>query len=320
MPSLTETSVCSALTMPLPGDGKAPEWVQLLPAGNVQPNDGRPGWMLKDAGAVIAASMASAPHGLLAIDYDHAADLAAPKGGTAPAAGWITALESRDGGIWGKVDWTLSGSHAIASKEYRFLSPSFQHTPDRAVTRIIGAGLTNRPALTMLPALASSQGDTMNSTLLAILEALGLPGNADHAAILATIAKLKDGTSTATASAIPDPALYVPRALYDEASTALASVRSSIVDGQAVAKVDAAICAGKITPAQREWGLALCRQNPDSFDAFASVAPAAFAKLSRETLPGVGPSDPAVSNHLTADQLALCKSMGLDPADYAKNL
>ncbi|SMH62573.1 Mu-like prophage I protein [Azospirillum lipoferum] len=320
MTSLTETVVCSALTMVLPTDGKAPEWVQLLPAGSVQPNDGRPGWSLKDAGAVIVASMTAAPRGLLAIDYDHAADIAVPKGGTAPAAGWITGLEGRNDGIWAKVDWTVPGARAIASKEYRFLSPSFLHTPDRVITRIIGAGLTNRPALTMLPALASSQGDTMNPTLLAVLEALGLPGDADQTTVLATITKLKGGTSTATAAAIPDPALYVPRTLYDQASVALASMRSNLSDEQAVAKVDAAICAGKMTPAQRDWGLALCRQNPNSFDTFTNVAPAVFANLSRDLVPGFTPVEHAASGRLTADQLALCTSMNLDPAEFAKNL
>ncbi|KAA0683348.1 phage protease [Roseomonas genomospecies 6] len=314
-----ETAVCSALTTALPTDGAAPEWVQLLPVGRFQPNDGRAGWVLRDVSKVVAASLAAAPKGILAIDYDHAADLAAPKGGMAPAAGWIKELSARADGIWGRVEWTKAGASAIADKEYRFISPSFLHTKDGIVTRIVGAGLTNRPALPGLPALASFQGSTMDPILVAVLEALGLPKTADQAAVIDAITKLKDGSVTATAAAVPDPARYVPRAMYDEATMALASVRSNLTDEQTVAKVEAAIRDGKLTPAQRDWGLAICRQNPASFDEFSRTAPAVFANLSRELLPGARWGGGS-SNKLTENQLALCASMNLDPSDYAKNL
>ena len=197
--SSSDVAVCAAtLTDLSPVDGQAPEWVQLLPAGTFAPNDGRAPWSMKDPAAVIAASMAAAPKGLLAIDYDHAADLAAPKGGAAPAAGWITMLEARPDGIWAKVEWTPAGAKAIAAREYRFISPSFLHGKgDRAVTRIIGAGLVNRPALSQLSALASSQGDTMDPVLKAVLEALGLAPTADQATALAAVATLKAGTAPA---------------------------------------------------------------------------------------------------------------------------
>ncbi|WP_167525397.1 phage protease [Roseomonas genomospecies 6] len=197
--SSSDVAVCAAtLTDLSPVDGQAPEWVQLLPAGTFAPNDGRAPWSMKDPAAVIAASMAAAPKGLLAIDYDHAADLAAPKGGAAPAAGWITTLDARPDGIWAKVEWTPAGAKAIAAREYRFISPSFLHGKgDRAVTRIIGAGLVNRPALSQLSALASSQGDTMDPVLKAVLDALGCPPNADQATALAAVATLKAGTAPA---------------------------------------------------------------------------------------------------------------------------
>ena len=319
-PSTPELSVCSGVALALPDGNQLPSWVQLLPAGSVRPNDGRPEWTLTDPGGVIAASLAAAPRGLLAIDYDHAADIAVPKGGTAPAAGWITALESRSDGIWGKVDWTQSGAHAIASKEYRFLSPSFLHTPERVITRIVGAGLTNRPALTSLPALASSQGDMMNPMLTAILDALGLPADADQSAVLAAIAKLKGGSVAVTAAAVPDPALYVPRSLYDQASASLAAMQSNLSAEQATVKVDEAIRSGLMTPAQREWGLALCRQNPASFDAFTRVAPPVFANLTREIVVGQPAGGQHGASALTEDQKALCARLQIDPADFAKNL
>ena len=44
-------------------------------------------------------------------------------------------------------------------------------------------------------------------------------------------------------------------------------------------KVDAAVMGAHITPAMRGWATALCRQNPDSFDAFIGSFPPAYAYL-----------------------------------------
>jgi len=179
--------------------GKPPEWVQLMPAGAFKPADGRPGWTLPDAQAVIGASLAAAAGGMLPMDYDHALDLAAPQGGRAPAAGWMTALEARADGIWAKVEWTDAGARAVASREYRFLSPAFLHAKDGTVTRILGAALVNRPALPQLPALAAHHGEPMNELLRKLLEALGLPETADQTTALAAVSTLKAGTGQLTA-------------------------------------------------------------------------------------------------------------------------
>ena len=47
------------------------------------------------------------------------------EGEVVPAAGWITAMEMRDGVIWAKVDWTGRAAVMIAAREYRFISPEF---------------------------------------------------------------------------------------------------------------------------------------------------------------------------------------------------
>lgn len=188
---------------------------------------------MADAGAVVRASLAAAPHGVLSIDYNHAADLAAPKGGAAPAAGWITNMEATPNGIWADVEWTDAGARAIASKEYRFLSPSFLHGADRVITRILGAALVNRPALPQLTALASAAavGELMDPTLAALLEALGLPKTADQTAALAAVTALK---------AAPAPALCAAAgvsggASVDEIVNAVAAMKANADQVKAIA-------------------------------------------------------------------------------------
>ena len=124
-----------------------PEWVMLIPAGEFNGRDGRGPFRLADPARVIAATEALGLTAGVPIDYDHATDFAAPKGRPAPAAGWVRELAERDGALWGRVEWTPHGAKAITSREYRYISPVFQYSPDGAVTRLLRAGLTNNPNL-----------------------------------------------------------------------------------------------------------------------------------------------------------------------------
>lgn len=124
-----------------------PEWVMLIPAGEFSGRDGRGPFRLSHPAAVIAATNELEMAAGLPIDYDHATDFAAPRGRPAPAAGWICELAERDGALWGRVDWTPHGAMAITSREYRYISPVFQYTPEGEVTRLLRAGLTNNPNL-----------------------------------------------------------------------------------------------------------------------------------------------------------------------------
>jgi phage I-like protein len=124
-----------------------PQWVMLIPAGEFSGRDGRGPFRLADTARVIAATEALGMTAGVPIDYDHATDFAAPKGRPAPAAGWIRELQERDGALWGRVEWTPHGAKAITSREYRYISPVFQYSPDGGVTRLLRAGLTNNPNL-----------------------------------------------------------------------------------------------------------------------------------------------------------------------------
>jgi phage I-like protein len=196
-----------------------PQWVMLIPAGEFSGRDGRGPFRLADPARVIAATEALGLAAGVPIDYDHATDFAAPEGRPAPAAGWIRELAERAGALWGSVEWTPHGAKAITSREYRYISPVFQYSPDGAVTRLLRAGLTNNPNLylTAISARAVAgmaapdaglqheaaartaagaelgQGDEAMDTLLQQLcEMLGLDDDASPEEVLAAVRALNE--------------------------------------------------------------------------------------------------------------------------------
>ena len=180
--------VALAASIDLPDSADAPEWVHLLPSaeGEIQTYDQRGPYKVTDLAAVIAASMQSERG--MPIDENHATDVAMAVGGAAPARGWITELQARADGLWGKVRWTNAGKELMSDRAYRGLSPVFNHTADNVITRVLRASLTNKPNLMGLISL-NTENFPMN--LAAIAKALGLGDDATEEAILAAIGKLK---------------------------------------------------------------------------------------------------------------------------------
>jgi len=137
-----------------------------------------------------------AAHGAdLVIDYHHASARPAPGGPSAPAAGWISAMELRAGGeeLWGRVQWTTQAANQIAERQYRYLSPVLRFgAPDRVSGEpvpmyIHSVALTNTPFLTELESLnearamdgegesnSTPEGGERMSLLEGIAEALDL--------------------------------------------------------------------------------------------------------------------------------------------------
>ena len=126
-----------------------------LPSGTWSARDLRGHRTVSDPGKLIETSL---PKGgrPLPVDYDHGSVV--PKG-NGSAAGWITELQARDNGIWGKVEWTEAGRKAVASREYRFISPviGFDGNNKQDISIIDSAALTNKPALTQLISLTDAE-------------------------------------------------------------------------------------------------------------------------------------------------------------------
>ena len=162
----------------LPAD--VPEWIELVPGGAIAGADGRafvndrPDEFLARSAALkrIAAGWC--------VDFDHQLQLSVNDkvGGTAPAAGWIVALEIRNGSVWGKVEWTDLGQQAIANKRYRGISPvfAFDATSKRALG-LVSAALTNNPNLDLV-ALNARQQQESESMPAWLAKLLGLAADA----------------------------------------------------------------------------------------------------------------------------------------------
>ena len=126
----------------------APEWIMVIPAGTFNGRDGRGPFKLSDPHKVIEATNKAGFEVGLPLDYDHATDFAAPHGGRAPAAAWMKELQVREGAIWAHMEWTANGREAVASKEYRYISPVFSFDDKTGeVLALLRAGLTNNPNL-----------------------------------------------------------------------------------------------------------------------------------------------------------------------------
>lgn len=286
----------------------APDWVHLLPAGEVKGRDGR-NWRLDRATEVIRNSQTGGTD--LPIDYDHEADVPKRVAGPLPAAGWIKtdSLEAREDGIWARVEWTARARELIANREYRYLSPVLNFDGrSKQVTRLLGAGLVHRPNLSLV-ALASEEfemTDTadMSEALAKIAAALGLSAGVGLEEILAGIA----------AKAEPDPAKYVPiEAVADlmrDRNQRAANSSMHLVE----AKVDRAIAAGHLPPAMRGWATALCCQDADSFDAFLASSAAPYAHLSKPSA-NEGRALNNTQRPVSQNDALICAQLGLAPAD-----
>lgn len=167
------------------GDG-VPDWLHLLPAGDIRTADGRGPYRYADAAKLMAASLPAGER--LVLDENHATDLAAPQGGSAPAMGWIVALQARPDGIWGQVEWTEAGRQLVAGRAYRAISPVIAHDKSGAIGAILRASLVNKPNLRGLTTL--HQEDDSMTLLEQLAKALGLTTDISETALVAAITTL----------------------------------------------------------------------------------------------------------------------------------
>ncbi|MBV7262569.1 peptidase [Photobacterium sp. WH24] len=293
-------------------DGDLPQWLKLLPAGEMTGHDGR---RFVNAFPETVLQFFTADGRDIALDIEHATEIKGPAGEPAPAQGWFNTLEIRNGEIWGKIDFNADGSKLISGKNYRYISPAFYHDAHGNILGISSVGLTNKPNLD-LPAL--NQEQTLMKLSAAIAAALSL--NAETATdveAVTAIEQLKNDKQLAlNRAANPDLAKFVPKETHDlalnRAQTAEQKL-ADIADAEINALVDGAIKAGKIAPANKDMYLATCRAEGgrEQFEAFIKTAPVIASTESRhEKKPG------ADGNKLTDGELAMCRSLGLTQEQY----
>ncbi len=295
----------------------APEWIQLTPAGpDIQGRDGRR-WTLPSPEEVVAAFQR---HGAeLPVDIEHATQIKGAKGEPAPAVGWISDMEARDGALWGRVTWTEDGAALLSSRGYRYISPVFAFTkPAGEIVKMVSAALTNSPNL-QLAALNSVREEEETTMDKAVLEALGLNSDATTADAVVAINALKERETTALNRAqSPDPEKFVPKGDYDLAMNRvreLEQVEAERTDEAINAAVDAAIEVGKIAPSSRDFHLAACKAEGglERFEKMIEAAPV----IARNS--GLDDKTPGTkAGTLTQEEIAICRQLGIDQKTFAE--
>lgn len=308
----------AALCFQLPTDGQVPEWIQLIPApgtdGAIRGRDGR---VFRMASATDVASRFQIR---MPVDVNHATEILAPKGFDAPAVGWIEQLEARNGALWGRIEWTDRGAAAVKGKDYRFVSPAFTHASSGEIHQLTSVGLTNTPNFDLALNAAHNEDLTM---LTAILAALGLSSTASSDDAVVAINALKASMQTAlNAAATPPLDKFVPRQDYDAAlnrattaETTLKAQADATRDAAITAEVDAASAAGKITPATREFYVAMCRTE-GGLEQFRKFVAAATPVLNPAESGAGADAGKGKGGALTDHQKALCQRLGISETDY----
>lgn len=298
---------------------KAPEWVQLTPAGPELPaNDGRKHRLSHPDQVVAAFAQYGHP---LPVDVEHATHVRATQGLDAPAYGWVREIEVRAGALWGRVEWTEQGDAWVASKAYKFLSIGYGvDKVSGEISHLISVGLTNTPGFKM-PELARV-GDTQENEVMdkAVLEALGLASSATAADAVAKIKDLNAEVHTASTKA-PDPALWVAKAQLEAANAKITeneAAETARADKAVGDVVDAAVTAGKIAPAAKDQFLAMAKAvGAEAFTATVAQMPVIVGGKSE--LDDKDPNNATkTASALNADEIAVAKQMGMSEADFAK--
>lgn len=313
----TSTALCFELS------AEVPEWVEVLPPGpSVVGRDGRR-WTY-DAAEVLEHTRAHSQGVDLPFDYLHATELKAPIGEEAPAAGWAREYRINErGAIEARVEWTAKGSNSIASREYRYLSPVFLYDDQGRIHRFSSFGLTNKPNL-VIKALNSELPPTLETPPMlaaAIRAALGLPENATEEQAVIAIQALKDAKQAALNSErAPSLDLYVPRADYnsvlqraDNAEQQLKQRDKAALDTAINSEIEAALKAGKITPATKAYHVAQCQQEGglERFREFVKAAPSVTDPVLSDDLP-------RTTTALNSEQKEAARLLGMDEGEYLK--
>jgi phage I-like protein len=339
-PALPSTAyIAAAAAVEVPRSAEARQRLQLLPIGRVDLRDGRGPYFLsaENAADVIEATRRQAGRTDILVDYDHQHHFGVKEGvaAQAPAAGWIKpdSLTADAQGIWGEVEWTPAAAERLQAREYRYVSPLFAFDPKtRAVRALLAASLTNVPAIESLAAAASAktqpEKDPMDYSQIAT--ALGLAEGATLDDILAKIAAMAPATTAASAvaaaarklglaetatvdelvaaAAKPDPAKFVPV----DALTDLQSKVARFTADRVEQLVAAAMEAGKVAPALKDWAVSYATKDEAGFQDWLAKAPAIL---------GPGATITAAAGQLGGDGLteserAVAKMLGRTPEQF----
>ena len=316
-----------------------PEMIRILPKGHVQSQKGD---FYVDEESFRQISQQFAERKLdLVVDYEHQT----LHGVQAPAAGWITELVNGTDAILAKVKWTPKAQEYLKNKEYRYLSPVIiTRKSDKKVVALHSVAITNTPAIDgMFPLVGCSLKpddfkEETNMELAKLIKLLGLPENAteedvtralqdiQQAAAVKEAAKEPEVEVTANSTVLSllglkadakteDVVAEIVKLQNGDASLAgkYLELKQQMAEHMADEAVTAALKAGKITPAQKDWARGYALKDPKGFAAFVDKAPASVVM---EHLTGGEPKEKQ-EKPPELDQ-AVLKNLGLSDEELKK--
>lgn len=290
----------------------------------------------------------------MVIDYEHAT-LRIQDNEPAPAAGWLkpsgfTYIEGV--GICStQFEWTDKAHSYIQAQEYKYISPVFLYDNQGNVLSLLHVALTNTPNLDQLPEAKlaaaaqdfmtqSPQDNNMDELLERLRWMLNLPVSADANDILAELDKLKTRieagteiklaenaqnlfdavqaltTKVAANHQTPNPAEYVPMAVYQDAIQQSVQVATHNQKHEIEQLITAACSDGRLTgEATIAWAKAFGEKDPDGLKTHLNGIPKIAALNQRQTQTlnlGDNTQRPTQHDDLT---LTVAAQLGLDAKD-----
>jgi len=230
----------------------------------------------------------------MVIDYEHqteGGDYASPDG-KAPAAGWVKNLENRGvNGLWVNVEWTETARELLAKREYRYYSPVFFVSKDgRRLVELLRLALTNAPRLDWIRPIVAKNGNPTSRSqdmdlLILLAKKLGLPETSTQEQVLAKLGELQATQPIACKEALDALGLAETVSKSELVATIhalkqrpdysqeIAALKQKLAIRERDELVAAALKAGKITPAQKEWAETYALNDAEGFKVFVAKAP-----------------------------------------------
>ncbi len=267
----------------------------------------------------------------LVVDYNHGDQ-------NGRAAGWITALEVRNGSeLWARVEWTDEAAEAIRRREYQFTSAEFAWAyqdkgdgTDRGPT-LLAMAITNRPFVEGMQPLALSEkvSQAMSDSRAAkppeakpstsggkapeesemeqqLRQLLGLDEKTD---VLEAVKALKDNRTVVLSE----------RDTLKVKLTEVSAERDDLKRQLGEASRDALLARyegeGKLTPAMREaWAAEMALNEPERFSKLMGTLPVVVDLTERGSDGGANAGDAK----LTEAEISLGRQLGISEADLLK--
>lgn len=233
-----------------------PEWIRILPLGEVILGDGREPFQVTEASLADILAAWQRRGNDMVIDYEHQT----VSGKEAPAAGWVKEMAVGPDGLWVKVEWTERAKDYLTRKEYRYFSPVVEIDENRVVRDLLHVALTNVPAIAKLTPLVLSIQE------LGVAAAVAAPGGAEPGAVEEFEGKMEEESGKAEGSASTEQLAEQGRH-WAEVQKELEELRAEVKRLQrqlrqerAQQLVQEALRSGRTTPAELAQGGGRLRQ------------------------------------------------------------